>query len=189
MMSGLSKTNRAGYEQIECPRGCSCCTQKASVGEPIDAQLGELAALFGQNDALRKALLNPAVPVPRKRAAVDEIAAKARVLPIVGRTLALLADRDRLALLGDLAEAFRQRLMDLRNVVRAEVTTSEPLSAERVSAIKDGLAAATGRTVDITTKVDPSILGGMVARVGSTVFDASVTSHLQRIRQRLDASI
>ncbi|MGC4081843.1 MAG: ATP synthase F1 subunit delta [Vicinamibacterales bacterium] len=155
----------------------------------IDSQLGELAALFEQNEALRKALLNPAVPVPRKRAAVDEITARANVLPIVGRTLSLLADRDRLALVSDVADAFRQRLMDFRNVVRAEVTTSEPLSADRVDAIRNGLAAATGRTVDITTKVDPSIIGGMVARVGGTVFDASVTSHLQRIRQRLDASI
>lgn len=155
----------------------------------IDSQLGALAALFEQNDALRKALLNPAVPVPRKRAAVDEILARAGVLPIVGRTIALLAERDRLVLLGDLAETFRHRLMDLRNVVRAEVTTAEPLPADRVKAIQDSLATATGRTVDITTKIDPTIIGGMVARVGSTVFDASVTSHLQRIRQRLDAGI
>ena len=61
--------------------------------------------------------------------------------------------------------------------------------AERVKAIQDSLATATGRSVDITTKIDPSIIGGMVARVGGTVFDASVTSHLQRLRQRLDASI
>jgi len=118
-----------------------------------------------------------------------EIIAKSGVLPIVGRTLVLLAERDRLVLVPDVAEAFRQRLLDLRNIVRAEVTTADPLPAERVKAIQDSLAAATGRTVDITTKIDASIIGGMIARVGSTVFDASVTSHLQRIRQRLDASI
>lgn len=155
----------------------------------VETQLTALAALFDQNDELRKALINPAVPVPRKRAAVDEIVARAAVLPIVGRTLALLADRDRLGLLPDVASAFQQRLLELRNVVRAEVTTAEPLPADRLRAIQAGLAVATGRTVDISTKVDPSIIGGMVARVGSTVFDASVTNHLQRIRQRLDASI
>lgn len=155
----------------------------------VDSQLGALASLFEQNEGLRKALLNPAVPVPRKRAAMAEIIAKSGVLPIVGRTLVLLAERDRLVLVPDVAEAFRQRLLDLRNIVRAEVTTADPLPAERVKAIQDSLAAATGRTVDITTKIDPSIIGGMIARVGSTVFDASVTSHLQRIRQRLDASI
>lgn len=155
----------------------------------VDAQLGALAILFQQHEELRKALLNPAVPVPRKRAAVEALVAKADVLPIVGRTFILLAERDRLVLVPDVADSFRQRLMDLRNVVRAEVTTAEPLTNERVKAIQDSLATATGRTVDISTKIDPSIIGGMVARVGGTVFDASVTSHLQRIRQRLDASI
>jgi F-type H+-transporting ATPase subunit delta len=155
----------------------------------IDEQLAALAQLFAQNDDLRRALLNPAVPLPRKRAAVAEIVARAGVLPVVGKTLGLLAERDRLVILADVAGAFHQRLLDRQNIVRAEVTTSEPLSAERLERIQQSLAAATGRTVDISSRVDASILGGMVARVGSTVFDASITSHLQRIRQRLDASI
>jgi F-type H+-transporting ATPase subunit delta len=155
----------------------------------IDAQLGALARLFQDNEPLRRALLNPAVPLPKKRAAVNEILALANVLPIVGKTVALLAERDRLIILSDVAQAFSERLLDLNNVVRAEVTTAEPLAADRLQAIQRSLATATGRTVDITARVDPSILGGMVARVGSTVFDASITNHLQRIRQRLDASI
>ena len=154
----------------------------------IESQLSELALLFAENEGLRKALLNPAVPVQRKRAAVVEIVGKAGVLPIVGKTVALLAERDRLVILPEVAASFRDRLQDIRNVVRAEVTTTEPLSADRLAAIQRSLAAATGRTVELTQKVDPAILGGMVARVGGTVFDGSVTSHLQRIRQRLDAS-
>jgi F-type H+-transporting ATPase subunit delta len=155
----------------------------------IETQLDGLAALFVQNDALRRALLNPAVPVPRKRAAVADILKLVTLLPIVAKTMTLLADRDRLVILPDIADAFRQRLLDLRNVVRAEVTTAQALPADRLQAIQRSLAVATGRTVNLTSRVDPAILGGMVARVGSTVFDASVTSHLQRIRQRLDASI
>jgi F-type H+-transporting ATPase subunit delta len=155
----------------------------------VDAQLGDLARLFQNNDALRRALLNPAVPLPRKRAAVTEILARVNVLPIVAKTVALLAERDRLAILSDVADAFSERLLDLKNIVRAEVTTAEPLPTERLQAIQHSLAKATGRIVDISSRVDPSIVGGIVARVGSTVFDASVTSHLQRIRQRLDARI
>jgi F-type H+-transporting ATPase subunit delta len=155
----------------------------------VDAELGELARLFQDNEPLRRVLLNPAVPLPNKRAAVGEILARANVLPIVGKTVALLAERDRLIILSDVARTFSERLLDLKNIVRAEVTTAEPLEADRLRAIQQGLAVATGRTVDITSRVDPSILGGMVARVGSTVFDASITNHLQRIRQRLDASI
>jgi F-type H+-transporting ATPase subunit delta len=155
----------------------------------VDSQLGALANLFAQNDGLRKVLLNPAVPAPRKRAAVAEIVAKAGVLSTVGKTMVLLAERDRLAILPDIVDAFRQRLQDIHNVVRAEVTTAQPLAAEELQEIQNSLAAATGRTVDLVSRVDPSILGGIVARVGSTLFDASVTSHLQRIRQRLGASL
>ena len=154
----------------------------------IESQLSELARLFAENEGLRKALLNPAVPVQRKRAAVVEIVGKAGVHPILAKTMALLAERDRLVILPEVAASFRDRLQDIRNVVRAEVTTTEPLSADRLAAIQRSLAAATGRTVELTHKIDPAILGGMVARVGGTVFDGSVTSHLQRIRQRLDAS-
>ena len=154
----------------------------------IETQLTELARLFAENEGLRKALHNPAVPVQRKRAAVVEIVGKAGVHPILAKTMALLAERDRLVILPEVAASFRDRLQDIRNVVRAEVTTTEPLSADRLAAIQRGLATATGRTVELTHKIDPAILGGMVARVGGTVFDASVTSHLQRIRQRLDAS-
>ena len=155
----------------------------------IDGQLATLASLFNEHEGLRKSLLNPAVPKPRKRAVVAEIIARIGVLPIVSKTLLLMADNDRLALIPDLAESFRQRLLDLRNIVRAEVTTAAALPSERPADIQRSLAVATGRTVDLTAKVDPAIVGGIVARVGSTVFDGSVVSHLQRLRQRLDATL
>jgi F-type H+-transporting ATPase subunit delta len=155
----------------------------------IESQLADFTALVQQHEPLRKALLNPAVPAPRKRAAVADLVAVASIQPILAKTLVLLAERDRLVILPDLLEAYRQRLMDQRNVVRAEVTTAAPISADHLGAIQRSLAAATGRTVDISARVDPGILGGMVARVGSTVFDGSVVNHLQRIRQRLEASI
>lgn len=155
----------------------------------IETQLTALASLVEQHTELRKALTNPAIPVPRKRAAVDAILQKVELQPTLAKTIVLLADRDRLALLSDVAEAVRQRLLDIRKIVRAQVITAEPLAADRLDAITRGLAVATGRTVELTPKVDPSIMGGMIAKVGSTVYDASVTSHLQRIRQRLDATL
>ena len=155
----------------------------------IDTQLGTFADVFNQHSALRKALLNPAVPVPRKRAAVADLLARLGVLPIVGKTLLLLADNDRLAIVPDLADVFHQRVQDRQNIVRANVTTAIALSPQHLADIQRSLATATGRTVDLTSRVDPAIVGGMVARIGSTVFDGSIVSHLKRIRQRLDASI
>ena len=66
--------------------------------------------------------------------------------------------------------------MDHRQVVRAEVTTAVALPADRVAALQHGLAQATGRDVQLETRVDPSIIGGAVARLGSTVYDGSVTT-------------
>ena len=104
---------------------------------------------------------------------------------LLSRMLLMLADRDRLALLPDLADAFRSRLMDHQQVVRAEVTTAMELPADRVSALQHGLATATGRTVQLDVRVDPSIVGGAVTKIGSTVYDGSVTTQLERLKRKL----
>ena len=92
-------------------------------------------------------------------------------------------------LVPDLLASFRQRLLDHQNVVRAEVTTAVPLSADLARDIERSLARATGRTVSMSTRIDPSIIGGIVARVGGTVYDGSITNHLQRMKQRLEESV
>jgi F-type H+-transporting ATPase subunit delta len=154
--------------------------------EQIERELTQFADLFTQYPLLEKVLLNPAVPVPRKRAAVADLLARANFSPIVSKLLALLADRDRLVLVPDLLKAYSDRLLDYRHVVRAEVTTATPVDAGRAEAIQRGLAELTGRTVMMSMKVDPAIVGGMVARIGSTVYDASVTRQLERLRETLE---
>ena len=113
------------------------------------------------------------------------LAARVGLHPVLTKLLILLAGRDRLVLLPELLETYRARLLEHQNVVRAEVTTASPLAADRAQAIERSLARATGRTVALTTRVAPEIIGGLVARVGSTVFDASVTMQLEKMRQRL----
>jgi F-type H+-transporting ATPase subunit delta len=157
--------------------------------ELIENELSQFADLFKQYPLLEKVLLNPAVPVPRKRAAVADILAQAKFTPIVTKLITLLADRDRLVLATDLLAAYRDRLLDHRGVVRAEVTTAAALDAGRTQAIQNGLAALTGRKVLLVTKIDPSIIGGLIARVGSTVYDGSVTRQLEKMKDRLAESV
>jgi F-type H+-transporting ATPase subunit delta len=97
----------------------------------------------------------------------------------------LLAERDRLALLPGIRDAFEARLMDYQHVVRAQVTTAAALPADQVAAIREGLKRATGRDVQLEARVDPEIIGGAVARIGSTVYDGSVTRQLERLRASL----
>ena len=153
--------------------------------ERIDQELTGVLALLEREPLLNKVLLNPAVPVPRKRAAMVELTARAKTTPIVAKLLALLAERDRLILLPELMASYRERLNDYRHVVRAEVTTAAPLATDKAEAIERRLALVTGRRVLVQTKVDPSIIGGIVARVGSIVYDASVTHQLERMKARL----
>jgi F-type H+-transporting ATPase subunit delta len=153
--------------------------------DQIERDLASVAALFTQYPALAHALLNPVVPVPRKRAAVAELLAAGPVTPMVAKLVTLLTDRDRLVLIPDLLAGYRDRLLDHRNIVRAEVTTTASLPPERAKAIEASLSRSTGRTISLTTRVDPAIIGGVVTRIGSTVYDGSVARQLEKIRERL----
>ncbi len=162
--------------------------EKANL-EAVEQELAAFADLFKAYPLLERVLLNPAVPVPRKRAAVADLTRSAKSSPIVARLLTLLAERDRLVLLPDLLASYRDRLLDYRKVVRAEVTTAAPLPPDRAKALEASLARMTGRTVLLETRIDPSIIGGVVARVGSTVYDGSVTRQLQKMKERLVESV
>ena len=153
--------------------------------EQVERDLAGFAELFAQHPLLAKVMLNPAVPVPRKRAVVAELTSLTKPMPVVSKLLMLLAERDRLVLLPDLLDAYRERLLDHQKVVRAHITTAEPLAADRAQAIEQSLARVTGRTVTVQTKVDPSIIGGVVTRIGSTVYDGSVARQLEKMKARL----
>lgn len=150
-----------------------------------EQQLTAFAALLAQYANLQGALTNPAVPAASKRGVVQQLLDRQQPSAPVSKLLLLLADRDKLAMLPDLLAVYRERLMDYQRVIRAEVTTAAPLAQARVDELTDRLARATGRTIRMTTKVDPSIIGGIVTRIGSTVYDGSVAAQLQAIRQRL----
>src|SRR5262245_32772208 len=162
-----------------------------SLAEKLDVratfdELSQFASLLTKNPALARVLTNPAIPASRKRSLVETLVSRAGSLqPAVAKLMLLLAERDRLALLPDIAQAFENRLMDHLKVVRAELITAQACSDDRVNAIKAGLKAATGREVQLDTRVDPAIIGGAVARIGGTVYDGSITRQLERMKDTL----
>src|SRR5947209_4596989 len=78
--------------------------------------------------------------------------------------------------------------LDYQQVVRAAVTTATSIGADQTGAIERGLARVTGRTVRLETRVDPSIIGGVVARIGDTIYDGSITRQLERMKESLTGS-
>jgi F-type H+-transporting ATPase subunit delta len=151
----------------------------------VEKDLAAFADLFAQHEELRRSLTNPVVPVQAKRAVIDELISRLQPSPPPAKLMRLLADRDRLELLPDLMSAYRQRLMDHQNVVRAEVVSTIPLTQERAAALQKQLSAVTGRTVNLETRVDPAIVGGLVARVGTVVYDGSIATQLAKMKERL----
>lgn len=106
----------------------------------------------------------------------------------VTKMLVLLAKTGKLNLLPDLAAAYRERLLAHQNIVRADVRSAAPLSPEKTKALEESLSKVTGKKVELSVSVDPELLGGVVARIGSTVYDGSVTTQLAKMRERLAAT-
>jgi F-type H+-transporting ATPase subunit delta len=158
----------------------------ADRADRVAADLQAFAAIVAGHDELRRVLETPTVPPQRKRVLVEALVdAGGGVADEVRRLLGLLADRDRLALVPAVAEVFATRVMESQRVVAAEVVTAAPLGVDARSQIAGALGRVTGREIRMEERVDPEIVGGLVARVGSIVFDGSVTRHLQRLRARL----
>ena len=154
--------------------------------EKVQADLQQFVDLFKEHPALGHTLGNPAIPASKKQAIVRALIERAGAIePMVAKMILLLAARDRLMLLPDLARIYGDRVMDHLNVIRGEVTTAVPIAAERLRALEQGLQQATGRKVMLESKIDPSIIGGVVTRLGSTVYDGSVTMQLEKMRHAL----
>ena len=143
---------------------------------------GDRRARLGQRGAARGRSRTPAIPAARKRAVVEALLSHSPVNALLARTLLLLADRDRLALLPDFADAFRSRLMDHQQVVRAEVTTAMELPADRVVGAAAG--AGDGDRTDRCSSTCASIRRSSAARSRRSAA-RSTTAASRRSWQRL----
>ena len=151
----------------------------------IERDVAAFAELMTGNAELQGALTNPAVPASAKHQITDTLAARLNMAAPTRKLVLLLADRDRLALVPDLLDVYRERLMQHQQVVRAEITTASPLTQDRTAELQRQLTDITGRKVELTTRVDPAIIGGIVTRIGSTVYDGSIATQLARLKDSL----
>jgi F-type H+-transporting ATPase subunit delta len=164
-------------------------TTKESDPVAAEADLAAFVDLVQRHLDLQRTLANPVVSANAKRALVQQILDRTQPSAPVGKLLLLLATRGRLELLPDILDVYRERLLEHRQVVQAEVTTAAPLSPERAAELQQRLAQITGRTVTMTTKVNEAIIGGVVTRIGSTVYDGSIATQLAKVRHRLSERI
>jgi F-type H+-transporting ATPase subunit delta len=158
--------------------------EKADLAK-INQDLAAVAELVETNKDLALAAERAGVPDAARKALIEQVADRLGVAPQVKKLLIMLTAGRKLVLAKDLAGAYQERLLAHQNIVRAEVKSAAPLSAEKTQALAESLGKVTGKKVELSVTVDPSLLGGIVATIGSTVYDGSVKTQLQRMRQEL----
>jgi len=143
------------------------------------------ASMIDSNPQLKEVFANPTVAYDQKRNLLEELISRTRIRETTTSFLRVLLRNQRLAQLPEIAERFNQVLDERAGVVAAEITTARPIPEELKKTLHDTLASATGRTVRLTFETDEAIIGGLVARIGSTIFDGSVENHLERLADGL----
>lgn len=156
--------------------------------EPLRGELAEMAAAIDAHDALKALLANPAVSAERKRKLVGAVAEKARASELLARLLSLMGERDRLGLLGMVSAAYAKMWNAHRGVVAAEAVSATPLDEAQTRAVAKALGAATGREVDLQTRVDPRLVGGMLVKMEGRTYDGSVRARLIALRRTLSGA-
>lgn len=151
----------------------------------VDRDLAAIVEVTTQCADELQAVTRHQVPATVRRGVIETIAARLELTAPVQKLLVLLADGRRLELLPELAAAYHARLLDHQNIVHAEVTSAAALTPERTQALAAGLTKLSGKQVDVSVSIDPDLLGGLVARIGSTVYDGSVRTQLKKLRSAL----
>jgi F-type H+-transporting ATPase subunit delta len=155
--------------------------------QPADvlAHIASVEALLAGSDELRHVLRTPAIPGSRKRAVLAKLAVPLGLAPLVRNFLFVITDHRRLASLSQIREAFEGFVDEKMGFVRASVTSADQLDERQSRAVEAELERLTGKRVRAQYNVDPALVGGATARIGSTVYDGSVHGHLQTMRRKL----
>ena len=149
--------------------------------DSVAADLKALKAMVADSDDLRRLLKNPVISRAAQAACVTALADKAGWTPLTRNFLALAARNRRLFAVVGIINAFLARLAAKRGDVTATVAAAQPLTPAQIDAVTAGLQRVVGRHVSLDVTVDPSLLGGLVVKVGSRMVDSSLKTKLQQL--------
>ena len=160
--------------------------QIARENDELDTWLDDLALLARslEDEGLARFLNAPQVPVPRKTEVIRSAVGDS-VGPLAANLMALLAARNIVSLLPSVADQYQALLDAHQGIERAEVTSAVSLTDEEQHRIEGLLEDIAGKQIKLTSRVEPSVLGGLVARVGDRVIDGSIKTRLQAMRREL----
>jgi F-type H+-transporting ATPase subunit delta len=148
-------------------------------------ELDRVSDAFRTMPDLRNALENPVFAVEKRRLVLDDVARRLALSKMVRNFVMLLLEKGRIAALPDIARVYRTLVDEHAQRVRATVTSARPLDPVLETRLKAALERQSGKTVILEKKEDPSIVGGLVTQLGDTVYDGSVRTQLQQLREQL----
>jgi len=160
--------------------------QESSVTDQVAADLGNFLSLVDSSEDLRRFLKSPVFSAEEQVKALSALLLQAGIAGVAANFLKLVAAKRRLFAITGMIRDFNTLSDAKKGVTRAEVTVAEPLKDDHVAALKESLGQVSGgKTVEISVKVDPAILGGLVVKLGSRMVDASLKTKLNSIRTRM----
>ncbi len=157
----------------------------------VDAIASELAAVseaMAASKDLRQVLTFPTHSLELRRGVFGSIADRLGTGPVVRNFVNLLLERNRMSAFDACLQSFRARADEHLGQVRGEVVSARPLSTEQLDAVRSKLEQTTGKQVLLEVREDPALLGGLVARVGNTVYDGSLKTRLDGIQRAMSDS-
>jgi len=157
--------------------------REAKVVEPVRRELADFVAALAASAPLRKVLADPQIETSAKIRVLVEVTRGGQ--PLLAHTLQLMLDRGRFAAVPELAKAYDALAIVEEGVVEVEVVSAAELPPETEKKIAAKVQEATGRRVEMARRVDPSILGGLVLRIGDVIVDGSVQARIRQLRRRL----
>ncbi len=150
-----------------------------------DRQLQDFLATFTASTELRELFDNPSVPLESKLKVVDAIASRLQLFAPLRNFLAVLLQNDRMSDSPEILAAYRSE-MDVRlNIGEAEITSTRELDQQERSSLEAQAAGLTGKNIRAVYRQDPALLGGVVLRIGTILYDGSVRGRLDRLRRQL----
>lgn len=153
----------------------------------IDKQLADFEATWDGSPELQTFFQNPAVAALQKVSILDKLNAKLGMQKELRNLIAVLINHDRIGSLHEVAAAYRAALQERMGIRQAEIVTARELSSEERNQLLEGMGKLAGAKIQADFKLDQSILGGAVVRIGSTVYDGSVRGRLERLKEALVA--
>jgi F-type H+-transporting ATPase subunit delta len=150
--------------------------------DAVEQGLTAVAAISGESEDFARFLRSPVISADEKAAALDRILEGAKPLPMVANFLRVIARNGRLFALPAIIKAFREQAAASRGEATADVTSATPLSAAQRQNLADTLKAKIGKTVTLNEHVDPSLIGGLVVKVGSRMIDSSLKTKLAAMK-------